>query len=78
VIDELYNDQFDNEKMRKEYHEYLKEKYGERVFKNTLYHEEPVTENALKQNKRIAKEMRNKNMSLIEHPIENELLFLNR
>lgn len=57
--------------MKEDYENYIKEKYGERVFKNTLYQFEPNVDNVLKQNKRIAKEMRNKDYSLAEHPIEN-------
>ena len=41
--------------MKNDYDTYIKEKYGERVFKNIVYQFDSNNDNALKQNKRIAK-----------------------
>lgn len=41
------------------------------MFKTTVYEGDKNIENVLKQNKRIAKEMRNKNICLTEYPCEN-------
>jgi hypothetical protein len=55
VIEDFFHEQFDVEKMKEDYMSFIKEKYGERVFRNTLYQQSPSLENALKQNKKIAK-----------------------
>lgn len=74
TLKEWQGNEFNLEAARKEFQQFQRELFGERVFKSVLHGSEEIAikkQLSSKENRKIAKEIRGKDVSLNSYPVED-------